>query len=101
MPHDQLDELWARPTSWKWGGVYCCKDDPRAIVPKRIKWMGWTINFAHWYAWVALVLLPLALVAPLLAEMALGVTSPAVIVPTGLASVIAVCIAAHVASRAR
>ena len=40
----QKDENWAGP---KWVEVYFSKKDPRIIVPKRIKWMGWTVNLAH------------------------------------------------------
>jgi uncharacterized membrane protein len=32
---------------WKWGIIYFNPDDPRIIVPKRIPWMGWTMNFAQ------------------------------------------------------
>jgi uncharacterized membrane protein len=38
------DENWGGP---KYGEVYFCKKDPRIIVPKRIRWMGWTVNLAH------------------------------------------------------
>ena len=38
------DENWGGP---KWGEVYFSQNDPRIIVPKRIKWMGWTVNLAH------------------------------------------------------
>jgi uncharacterized membrane protein len=40
----QKDENWGGP---KWGAVYFCKNDTRICVPKRIKWMGWTVNLAH------------------------------------------------------
>jgi uncharacterized membrane protein len=40
----QKDENWGGP---KWGEVYFSKKDPRIIAPKRIKWMGWTVNLAH------------------------------------------------------
>ena len=42
-----LEKLWKSAQSWKWGNIYFCKEDPRVIVPKRLKWMGWTINFAR------------------------------------------------------
>lgn len=32
---------------YKWGLFYYNPEDKRLIVPKRIKWMGWTFNFAH------------------------------------------------------
>ncbi len=31
---------------WKWSIFYYNPDDPRMIVPKRIKWLGWSLNFA-------------------------------------------------------
>jgi len=40
----QKDENWGGP---KWGEVKKKKKDPRIIVLKRIKWMGWTVNLAH------------------------------------------------------
>ena len=30
-----------------WLVYFCYFQDDRAIVPKRCKWMGWTINFAN------------------------------------------------------
>ncbi|MFS2190313.1 DUF5808 domain-containing protein [Mucilaginibacter sp. Mucisp84] len=33
--------------NYKYGVFYYNKDDSRIIVPKRIKYMGWTVNFAH------------------------------------------------------
>ena len=53
MNRKSLEELWSRPSNW--GLVYRCPQDPRVIVPKRRRWMGWTINFAHPLAWVVLV----------------------------------------------
>jgi hypothetical protein len=37
-------------------GIYSCKDDPRIIVPKKIRSMGWTMNFAHSWVWLALLM---------------------------------------------
>ncbi len=44
---DDLEALWKSPENWKFGSIYYCKADPRVIVPKRVKWMGWTLNFAR------------------------------------------------------
>jgi hypothetical protein len=55
LPRGTLDKLWSDPANWHGWGFYYCKDDPRTIVPKRIKWTGWTINFAHTSAWVGLL----------------------------------------------
>ncbi|TCD10465.1 hypothetical protein EZ449_08945 [Pedobacter frigidisoli] len=35
------------PSNWKWGTFYFNRNDSRLIVPKRIKLLGWTFNFAH------------------------------------------------------
>ena len=42
-----LEALWKSLENWKAGSIYYCKADPRVIVPKLHKWMGWTINFAR------------------------------------------------------
>ena len=46
MRPDEIEACWKDPHSYKCG-VYYCKTDPRVIVPRRFKWMGWTINFAR------------------------------------------------------
>ncbi|MDR3402652.1 MAG: DUF5808 domain-containing protein [Chthoniobacter sp.] len=53
------DQLHADPANWKCGIFYFCRQDPRIIVPKRIRGLGWTINFARPSAllWVAGMLL--------------------------------------------
>jgi uncharacterized membrane protein len=35
------------PNNWIWGIFYYNKEDRRIFPPKRIEWMGWTINFAN------------------------------------------------------
>jgi len=37
----------SEPSYWKWGVLYFNPNDPRIIVPKRIEWLGWTLNFAQ------------------------------------------------------
>lgn len=34
------------PQFYKWGVFYYNPDDERILVPKRVKAMGWTFNFA-------------------------------------------------------
>ncbi len=51
LPRGTLDKLWNDPAHWHSPSFYCCKEDPRIIVPKRRKWAGWTLNFAHTAAW--------------------------------------------------
>lgn len=38
------------PSKWILGVFYYNKDDKRIFPPKRIPWMGWTINFANPYS---------------------------------------------------
>jgi uncharacterized membrane protein len=40
----EKDENWGGP---QWGAVYFSKRDKRICIPKRIRWMGWTVNLAH------------------------------------------------------
>ena len=32
---------------WIGGIIYYNPDDPRIIVPKKIEWLGWTLNFGR------------------------------------------------------
>jgi hypothetical protein len=61
---EQLEKFWRDPANWK-RGIYRCAADPRVIVPKRIKWMGWTVNFSHRYAWPSLLLIIALMAGPL------------------------------------
>jgi hypothetical protein len=45
VSREELERLWAEPRNWGW--VYRCALDPRVIVPRRRRWMGWTIDFAN------------------------------------------------------
>jgi uncharacterized membrane protein len=51
MKDPHLEELWKDPKNWRWKVFYYCKEDPRLLVPKRLRWTGWTVNFAHPKAW--------------------------------------------------
>jgi hypothetical protein len=55
FPPGTLEKLWNDPANWRGRVIYHCKADPRLIVPKRIRWTGWTMNFAHPAAWWYLV----------------------------------------------
>lgn len=38
----------ADPMNYRYRGcLYHCSKDPYLIIPKQIRWMGWTINFGH------------------------------------------------------
>jgi hypothetical protein len=71
LPVGTLDRLWADARNWRAGLIYSCKEDPRIVVPKRQRWRGWTLNFAHSAAWPVLVVYALAIGA-LLARLALA-----------------------------
>jgi hypothetical protein len=64
LPAGTLEKLWADPSNWRGGVIYVCKEDPRFIVPRRWKWGGWTLNFAHASAWTALAVVALVIVVP-------------------------------------
>lgn len=55
-PSRETLEAWANdPSNWKYGVFYYNKKDKRFILPKRIKALGWTVNFAKPYAIPVLV----------------------------------------------
>lgn len=45
------------PENWKWGVFYFNKNDHRLIVPKRVKLLGWTFNFAHPVSFIIIALI--------------------------------------------
>jgi uncharacterized membrane protein len=49
-----FDRLWADDRNWTRLGLYRAPDDPRLIVPKRIRPLGWTVNVAHSTSWLVL-----------------------------------------------
>lgn len=47
----EQSEMWRKdPSNWKWGLFYFNREDKRILPPKRISWMGWTVNFANGYS---------------------------------------------------
>ena len=64
MPNKELEKLWSDPANWTAIGLYRCADDPRWWVPKRVPWMGWTINIAHRGAVLSLIGLMVAATVP-------------------------------------
>jgi uncharacterized membrane protein len=45
---DETRKRWHQdPNNWFLGLFYFNKEDKRIFPPKRIAWMGWTINFAN------------------------------------------------------
>ena len=50
-----MDDPWQDPRNWQAGIFYFCRDDPRLFVPKRLRWTGWTLNFARPGAYVFMI----------------------------------------------
>ena len=47
-PSNETLEKWSKdPNNWIWGMFYFNKEDKRIFPPKRIAWMGFTVNFAN------------------------------------------------------
>ena len=47
-PSKETKENWLKDDKyWKWGVLYFNPEDKRIFPPKRIPWMGWTVNFAN------------------------------------------------------
>lgn len=47
-PSEETQNEWNNdPNNWIWGFFYYNPKDKRLFPPKRLKQMGWTINFAH------------------------------------------------------
>ncbi|MGZ3864161.1 MAG: DUF5808 domain-containing protein [Bacteroidia bacterium] len=48
---DKKPDLWNNdPSKWVFGIFYFNKDDKRIFPPKRLPFLGWTINFANPYS---------------------------------------------------
>ena len=47
MSRYAIDRFHCDPDNWKLGIFYFCRADQRMIVPKRVRGLGWTLNFAR------------------------------------------------------
>ncbi len=45
--HETMEQWHKNPNNWKFGVFYYNPEDKRILPPKRIKWMGMTINWAN------------------------------------------------------
>jgi uncharacterized membrane protein len=89
MAAPELERLWQDPRHWTRPGIYRCAADPRLIVPKRRRWAGWTLNFAHRTAWVVLLGSIVVAVGPVLVILAVGrVTASAMLGAIGASVVV-------------
>ena len=49
------DRMIDDPTNYKWGIFYFNRKDVRVLVPKRLRGMGWTLNFANIYTYLLII----------------------------------------------
>lgn len=102
MASAELERLWSDPRNWSPPGIYRCAADPRVIVPKRWRWAGWTINFAHPAAWWVLVGSVVVAAGPVLVLAASGRATPGrVLGAVGIGAVVLSLAAAWESERER
>ena len=98
MTREEIEARRRDPRNRKWG-FYYCKADPRVIVPRGIKWMGWTVNAAHLSAIPALLLLIAMVLVPQIILDAAGAGNDIKLI-TGIASITVLClVCAYLSSR--
>jgi hypothetical protein len=47
MSRSAFDRHYYDANNWKLGFIYFCKADQRIVVPKHLRGLGWTLNFAR------------------------------------------------------
>ncbi len=101
MTKEELETLWRDKNNWLWGAIYYCKKDPRLVVPKPVKWTGWTMNFAYpWRVIGFIIFIILAASLPFIIELRLKIATPAVICITVAAvAVLIIGLCAYLSSR--
>jgi uncharacterized membrane protein len=66
-PSKETLENWRKDDKyWKLGCFYYNPEDQRILPPKRIAWMGWTVNFANkksLIVFIAIMVFTIALIA--------------------------------------
>lgn len=99
MTRDEIEACWKDPRNRKWGVFYYCKADPRVIVPKRLKWMGWTVNAARPSAIPVVLLFFAFLAVPVLIVQAKGAGIGVQLVTGAVAITVVYLLCAHLSSR--
>lgn len=61
LDKELLDAMWKNPENWV-GPFYVNSEDPRIHVPKKIRMMGWTLNFGHKASYIGLSILIIIIV---------------------------------------
>ena len=52
-----LDEWHKDPSNWIFGVFYFNKKDKRIFPPKKLEFLGWTVNFANPYSLIMMLLI--------------------------------------------
>ena len=94
MAATELEELWQDPRHWTADIIYRCAADPRVIVPRRWRWGGWTLNFAHRSAWLVLLGAMVIAVAPALIVVAAGYANTLTVLAAVALSIVVLCFGA-------
>lgn len=68
IKQEQFDAWHSDYKNWKAGVFYYNPKDPRILPPKRVSWLGWTVNFANPFSLLAIVAI-LALLFTLLGSL--------------------------------
>ena len=55
--NERYEQMRRDPENYMWGIFYFNPHDDRVILPKRNRWMGWTVNFARPQSWIVLALI--------------------------------------------
>ena len=100
MTREEIEACWRDPHNRKWG-VYYCKADPRVIVPKHPKWMGWTVNAARPSAIPVVLLLLTVLIGPVWIVAAKGAGIGIVVVTAAATITVVSVLCAHLSSRTK
>lgn len=90
MAAAELERLWSDPSHWSPPGIYRCAEDPRLIVPKRRRWAGWTLNFAHQGAWFVLLAMGVVAAGPTVALVLLRPRQPGLVLVTLCVSILVI-----------
>jgi hypothetical protein len=99
MTREEIENCWKDPHNRKWGLFYYCKADPRVIVPRRFKWMGWTVNAARPSAIPVLLVLFAILACPVFIASANGAGKGLLIITEAVAIAVVCLICAFLSSR--
>ena len=89
MNKEDLDRMWSDKNNWTAIGLYKCSSDPRLIVPKQVKCLGWTINVAHSKSiFLSIIIGILALAPPSIVIFKVGQTAKSMTVAFAISAVI-------------